>query len=207
MFGAAVDGHTAPPGQHRRRIPPRGISTHQLKTMNDPIAPISEVTISCPNSSPPRLKPLMPTGERTHITRRDLIWLRRVRYECAALDDTPQTRLKHPVINASESALHQPTLAGRTSAALSSTLSSMRSRFARPAGAVCGSVSTPQRPRYPALRDVPRRIRWMMPAARVEQFHDRVSLVTETLFDECDQALRTEEVVEGGTKVIHIRDV
>ena len=112
VFGAAVDGHTAPPGQHRRRIPPRGISTHQLKTMNDPVAPISEVTIGCPNSSPPRLKPLMPTGERTHFTCRDFMWLRRMRYECAALDDTPQTWLKHPVIDASESALHQPTSRG-----------------------------------------------------------------------------------------------
>ena len=44
----------------------------------------------------------------------------------------PQTRLKHPVIDASESALHQPTLAGRTAVALSSTLASMRSRFIVP---------------------------------------------------------------------------
>ena len=60
------------------------------------------------------------------------MWLRRMRYECAAPDDSPQTRLKHPVIDASESALHQPTLAGRTAVALTSTLSSMRCRFIVP---------------------------------------------------------------------------
>jgi len=135
------------------------------------------------------------------------MWLRRMRYECAAPDDSPQTRLKHPVIDASESALHQPTLAGRTAVALTSTLSSMRCRFARPAGAACGSGSTPQRPRYPALPVALRRIRRIPPAAREEHLHDRVFLVAETLFDECDQALRTEEVVEGGTKVIQVRDV
>ena len=83
----------------------------------------------------------------------------------------------------------------------------MRCRFARPAGAACGSGSTPQRPRYRALLVALRRISRIPPAAREEHLHDRVLLVPETLFDECDQALRTEEVVEGGTKITHIRDI
>ena len=47
----------------------------------------------------------------------------------------------------------------------------------------------------------------MTPTVNSEHRHDGVLLVPETLFDERDQALRTEEVVESGTKVIHVRDV
>ena len=59
----------------------------------------------------------------------------------------------------------------------------------------------------PILRLVPLRIRRMTPTANNEHRHDGVLLVPETLFDERDQAFRAEEVVESGTKVVHVRDV
>lgn len=58
---------------------------------------------------------------------------------------------------------------------------------------------------WPAYPDLPRSgcgtllVEWFLAGG--------VLLVAEALFDERDQALRAEEVVEGGTQAIHVRDV
>ena len=58
-----------------------------------------------------------------------------------------------------------------------------------------------------APRLVPSRVRRMRPAANNEHHQDWKLLVVETLFYERDQALRAEEVVEGGAKHDHVCEV
>ena len=60
---------------------------------------------------------------------------------------------------------------------------------------------------HPALRVDPRRIRQIPACSNHGHQHHGILLVAEALFDECDQALRAEEVVEGGTQGIHFRDI